>query len=86
MRLTIIRSSESWSFAQPEGKDVEFCKSKKDAESKFNDWVRDHLRVGADPKAARFVVYKGLIEDATDMYPDFIMKLGPKNGVNWEVA
>jgi hypothetical protein len=76
--------SESGSFSSPEGSDVEHARSKRDLRRALERWQDDHGRVGSDEQLASLVVWKGELDDVTDVYPDFEVKPGPRGGARFE--
>lgn len=82
MQYTANPSSESWSFAN-DPSHVHFCKSKAEVEDHFRDWCKDHETVGTSRDYARMIVFFGRHSDTTDLYPEFILSVGPRGGVRW---
>lgn len=81
MNYTYQRSTESGSFAAPDGTDVEYARNKKELHLALERWQDDHDRLGADCQQAELVVWKGTLDDVTDQYPDFVIKGGPRGGM-----
>lgn len=81
MIYTLQTISESGSFAAPEGTDVRHASSLADLRWHLDNWSDEHGRVGADESNASLLVWKGRLDDVTDLYPDFIVRLGPRGGL-----
>jgi hypothetical protein len=77
---TIQLISESGSFGQPDGTNVYFG-SYELIKGFFQDWVDLHESVGTDTGYARALVWKGRLQDVTDQYPDYELRLGPRGGI-----
>jgi hypothetical protein len=76
--------SESGSFSSPEGADVGHARNKRDLRRALERWQDSHDRVGSDEQLASLIVWKGELDDVTDVYPDFEVKPGPRGGVRFE--
>jgi hypothetical protein len=76
--------SESGSFSNPEGSDVEHAQNKRDLRRALERWQDDHGRVGSDEMSASLIVWKGELGDVTDVYPDFEVRPGPRGGARFE--
>ena len=72
--FTLQRVSESGSFSMPSGRDLIWVYTMKEAASIHQKWMREHERVGADPSAARVLVWKGHLDDVSDAYPSFMLR------------
>jgi hypothetical protein len=81
MNYTYQETSESGSFSQPWGNDVSHASSIKELRHALERWQDSHNRVGSDERDASLVVWKGTLEDVTDVYPEFILKPGPRGGM-----
>ena len=79
-KYTFQTISECGSFAAPQGDDVHHASSLEVLRSHLETWREEHDRVGSDCEAASLLVWKGDLDDVTDQYPDFEMRLGPRNG------
>lgn len=80
MRYTFQTVSESGSFAFPNGTDVRHASSLRDLRWFLDSWMDEHDRVGSDSRDAHLMVWRGHLEDVTDQYPDFELRLGPRGG------
>ena len=87
MKYTYQENSESCSFASPEGSDVGHATSLPGLRRALERWQDSHERVGSDEKDASLLVWKKAHhDDVTDMYPDFILRPGPRGGVIFETC
>jgi hypothetical protein len=78
--------SESGSFSTPEGSDVEHAQNKRDLCRALERWQDAHDRVGSDEQLASLIVWKGELDDVTDVYPDFEVRTGPRGGARFEIC
>ena len=76
--------SESGSFSNPEGTDVGHARNKRDLRRALERWQDSHDRVGSDEQLASLIVWRGELDDVTDVYPDFEVKPGPRGGARFE--
>lgn len=83
---TLQLCSESGSFAAPRGTDTCHATSKSDVSWYLDDWADQHDRVGSDSADAYVVVFKGKLDSVQDIYPDYVVKIGPRGGHRWEPA
>ena len=81
MTYTILRTSNSCSFAYPEPTDTEVCHSKKELQWILERWQEEHSLVGSEESDASLLIWRGKLEDITDMEPDFQATLGPRGGL-----
>jgi hypothetical protein len=84
MRYTIQLHTESGCFATPRGIDVKHCTSKADIRYHLDNWEAMARRLSEEPVEA--LVWRGTLEDVTDIYPDWIATLGPRGGMNLSPA
>lgn len=82
MKYTYQELSESGSFGSPYGNDVKYARNKSELFRAFDDWRREHWRVGSSASDAVVRVWKGeWLADVTDIYPDFDITGGKRGGV-----
>jgi hypothetical protein len=81
MKYTYQTISESGSFSAPWGDDVEHASSVRELRRALEHWQDSHNRVGSDEQDASLMVWKSELDDVTDIYPEFILKGGPRGGV-----
>lgn len=80
MNYTYQEISESGNWSMPDGKDVHHAKSKRELRDALERWGDQNERYN-DRKDASLRVWKGTLDDITDIYPDFDLKFGPRGGV-----
>lgn len=69
-------------YAMPEGRDVEQYKSLADIKSALI-WNHDQAQAyGAAYAPSEAIIWKGVVDDVTDVYPDLIATTGPRGGVS----
>jgi hypothetical protein len=78
MRYTFQEHTDSGCFSSPSGEQVYHAKSKAELRTSLELW-RDEVSKYAGE--AYLVVWKGRYKDITDIYPEFILKLGRKGGI-----
>ena len=83
---TLQLCSESGSFSCPEGDDIRHATSRADVSWYLDNWADKHDRVGSDSQEAYAVVFKGRLDSVQDIYPDYIVRIGPRGGHLWEPA
>lgn len=81
MNYTYQEISESGSFGHPMGDDVNHASNLRELSRALEHWQDAHDRVGSDPQLASLMVWKGTLDDVTDIYPEFELKPGPRGGV-----
>ena len=84
MRYTIQLHTESGCFATPQGDDVRHCTSQADIRWHLDNWADTVSRYADAPVEA--LVWRGTLDDVTDVYPDWIATLGPKGGMQLNPA
>lgn len=84
MRYTIQLHTESGCFATPQGDDVRHCQSKGDIRWHLDNWVDEVSRYSEQP--VEVLVWRGTLDDVTDIYPDWVATLGPKGGLHLNPA
>jgi hypothetical protein len=84
MRYTIQLHTESGCFATPRGIDVKHCTSKADIRYHLDNWADTVSRYANTP--AEVLVWRGTLDDVTDIYPDWIATLGPRGGMQLNPA
>jgi hypothetical protein len=77
---TLQKHAESENWAPPQSDDVTYCSSVADLRWHLEDWA-EIVGLFDVPSVASIMVWKGTLEDVTDQYPDFIMRIGPRGGV-----
>lgn len=80
MNYTYQECSNSGSFSQPNGTKVNHATSKRQLVSALEYWQDSHSRVGSDERDASLLVWKGTLDDVTDVYPDFEVTSGLRMG------
>lgn len=84
MLYTLQLHSESGNWASPSGTDsLSHHWSRDSVESTFDNWADTVGRYDARQDATG-LVWKGHHDDVTDLYPDFQLTLGPRDGIRWE--
>jgi hypothetical protein len=78
MKYTIQLHTESGSFSAPDGKDVKHARSRAEIRGLLEQWVDTVTRYGDAPCSA--LVWRGHLEDVTDVYPDAEATLGKRGG------
>jgi hypothetical protein len=81
MKYTYQETSESGSFSNPAGSDVSHASSLPQLRRALERWQDSHGQVGSDEKDASLMVWKGELDDVTDVYPDFVLKSGVRGGM-----
>lgn len=84
MRYTIQLHTESGCFATPQGDEVLHCQSKADIHWHLDNWADRVSRYADTP--VEVLVWKGTLDDVTDIYPDWVAKLGPRGGMHLSLA
>jgi hypothetical protein len=84
MRYTIQLHTESGCFAAPRGIDVRHCSGQADIRWHLDNWADTVSRYSEEP--VEVLVWRGTLEDVTDVYPDWIATLGPKGGMHLNPA
>lgn len=84
MRYTIQLHTESGCFATPQGDEVKYCHSKADIRWHLDNWADRVSRYADTP--AEVLVWRGKLDDVTDIYPDWVATLGPKGGMHLNPA
>lgn len=79
MYYTVQCQSESGNFSCPYPEDIEICNGLKEVYRIFDYWRSQHDDTGADDKLASIWVCYG--KNNSIEYPDFIVKLGKRNGI-----
>jgi hypothetical protein len=86
-KYTAQLCSESGSFAHPEGtQSLRHANNLSDLAWYLENWADQHSRVGSSEHDAYLMVWKGFLKDVTDIYPDFMLKYGPRMGVVRELV
>lgn len=81
MKYTIQFFTESGDFSYPYGRDVKRVRGKKAVSSYAADW---HEEVHSLSECCGETwVFVGHYTDVTDMYPDYIVSIGPRGGARW---
>jgi hypothetical protein len=81
-KYTAQLHSDSGSFAHPEGtQSLRHANNLDNLTFFLENWAERHSRVGSDERDAYLVVWKGELKDVTDIYPDFVLKYGPRMGI-----
>jgi hypothetical protein len=80
MKYTAQLISESGSFGQPYGTDIEYADGIEGLKELFDYWMCQHDKVGSDRADAKMLVWIGYIDDTTDIYPDFEVSAGIRGG------
>lgn len=80
MKYTIQLWTESGCFSAPQGDDVRHCASKGDIRWHLDNWADTVSRYSEEP--VEVLVWRGTLDDVTDIYPDWIATLGPKGGLH----
>lgn len=81
MNYTFQEWSESGSFGNPlSGKHVEHASSMCQLRRAMTTWADEHERY-ADVRDATIRVWHGHLDDVTDVYPSFDLKIGPRGGI-----
>lgn len=83
MLYTFQRLADSGNWAQPQPDDVEHCASLDALRWELNSWA-DTVDRYDERQAASLMVWVGCLDDVTDQYPDFELKLGPRGGIRRE--
>lgn len=78
---TLQQCSESGSFAAPSGTDVYHATNLADLDWYLDNWEEQHDRFGSDSADASLLVWRGRLDDVTDVYPDFQCRRGPRGGL-----
>jgi hypothetical protein len=78
---TLQQCSESGSFAAPSGTNVYHAANLADLDWYLDNWEEQHDRVGSDSAGAQLLVWRGRLDDVTDVYPDFLCRRGPRGGL-----
>ena len=79
-------------YAQPDNAaDLVHCASMKEARAEIAATVHEAQRFGAGydcdgDGGATALVFRGWIDDATDVYPDWTATVGPRGGVRLSAA
>ena len=84
MRYTIQLHTESGSFSSPQGDDVKHCSNKADIRWYLDDWADTVSRYSEE--SVEVLVWRGTLEDVTDVCPDWVATLGPRGGMNLNPA
>ena len=84
MFYTVQTLADSGNWAAPWGTDsLHHCDSKAAAEAVLNEWADTVQRLD-ERRDARALVWCGeWLNDVTDLYPDFELKIGPRHGIQW---
>ena len=71
-------------LALPEGTEVEYFDSLQSAKNAF--WRRTDFdpQYPCQDNSAEMLLWKGMLLDVEDLYPDYRLYIGPKGGVNKE--
>ena len=77
---TYQQHAESGNWAHPEPGDVAHASSLDQLYSALEGWA-DTVGRYDDERCASIMVWRGLHDDVTDLYPDFTLRLGPRGGV-----
>jgi len=80
MKYTAQLISESGSFGQLCGNDIEYTDGLAGLKELFDYWQRQHDKVGSDRSDAKMLVWIGYLDDTTDIYPDFEVLAGIRGG------
>lgn len=83
MDYTFQRWADSGNWAQPCGNDVMTAHGLDDLCECLDTWA-DTVGRYDDRNCAYFVVWKGYHRDVTDLYPDWLLKFGPRGGIRRE--
>ncbi len=72
--------SDSGNWSNPQGSDVEHATSMSQLRRALERWgdTNDDYNQRSD---ASLMVWKGTLDDVTDVYPDFELRFGPRDGV-----
>ena len=84
MRYTIQLHTDSGCFSTPQGDDVKHCRNKGDIRWHLDNWADTVSRYAEAPVEA--LVWRGTLDDITDVYPDWIATLGPRGGMHLNQA
>lgn len=85
MKYTYQEISESGNWSMPQPEDVHHASSKKELRRALEGWADQNERYN-DRRDASLMVWKGTHEDVTDLYPDFVLKVGPRGGAIFELC
>ena len=85
MKYTYQRLADSGNWAYPQGDDVDHASSMDDLRSSLDSWA-DTVGRYDEPQCASLMVWRGDIDDVTDQYPDFELKVGPRGGIRRETV
>lgn len=84
MKYTIQLQTDSGCFAAPQGDDVKHCQSKADIRWRLDNWA-DEVGCYSD-EPVEVLVWRGTLDDVTDVHPDWVATLGPRGGMNMNPA
>lgn len=84
MKYTIQLHTESGCFSAPQGDDVKHCQSKADIRWHLDNWADEVSRYSEQRVEA--LVWRGTLDDVTDVYPDWVATLGPRGGMQLNPA
>jgi hypothetical protein len=84
-RYTLQLWADSGNWGNPEGSDVKHADNKREAAELVRDWAETVGRYD-DERQASALVWRGDLDDVTDLYPDYQVTIGPRLGVVWAHA
>jgi hypothetical protein len=85
VKYTIQLHADSGNWAYPQSDDVRHANSKQEAANFLTDWA-DTVGRYYDERCATALVWRGHLDDVTDVYPDYELMLGPRLGVRWSLC
>lgn len=80
MNYTYQEISESGNWAMPQPTDVHHVRGKRELRNALERWADTNDRYNGR-RDAYLIVWNGAIDDVTDQYPDFVLRVGPRDGV-----
>jgi len=84
MFYTVQILADSGNWAAPGGTDsLHHCDSRAAAEAVLNEWADTVERLN-ERQCARALIWLGeYLNDVTDLYPDYELRIGPRHGIQW---
>lgn len=79
MKYTYQEISDSGNFALPSPMDVSHARNKRQLRLALERWADVNGQYN-DERDASLIVWKGELDDVTDIYPEFEMRVGPRGG------
>lgn len=69
-------------YGHPDGRDVVYVNNLRDAKFHLSAYHEEAEQVGAGYEPSTAYLWKGEHKDVTDMYPDFVLTMGPRGGIH----